>query len=65
MVSGKINDCQKLNLREEPSREANIVEVLDENSVLLIDLKNSTEDFFKVEANGKFGYCVKKFVKID
>ena len=65
IVSGKICDCQKLNLREEPSMESNIVEVLDVNSLLLIDLASSTEEFFKVEFNGKFGYCVKKFVKVD
>lgn len=65
MVNGKIFDCQKLNLREEPSRDANVVEVLDESSILIVDKENSTEDFYKVEVNGKIGYCVKKFVKID
>ena len=65
MVNGKIYDCQKLNLREEPSKDSNVVEVLDESSILIVDKENSTEDFYKVEVNGKNGYCMKKFIKLD
>lgn len=55
-----------LNIRKEPSTNAEvigIVRVLDE---LRINEKNSTDEWFAVcTASGVEGYCMKKFVDIN
>lgn len=62
---GKIRDCDKLNVREEPSLEAKVLCRLDKNSEVEIDKTNSTKEFYKIyTSSGISGYCMKKHMSI-
>lgn len=54
----------KLNVREKPSRDAVILGVLDNESIVKVDVNGSTKDYWKVVTeDGPCGYCAKKFIK--
>ena len=62
---GKIRDCDKLNVREEPTTEAKVICKLDKLSEVQIDKTNSTKDFYKIlTSTGVNGYCMKKYMSI-
>lgn len=62
-VPGVVVDCAKLNVREEPSIDADVVCVLDVMSEIKIDATKSNNEWFKIcTANGVEGYCMRKFV---
>lgn len=64
IVEGTLKDCARLNMRKEPSKESEIVCVIDETVEFTVDLTNSTEDFYKVYTNEHDGYCMKQFIDI-
>lgn len=57
----------KLNVREKPSIDANIVHKLEDGTKVFIDFEKSTEDFYKIKvcdsASEIDGYCMKKFIE--
>ena len=58
-------DCRKLNVRAEPSTDAEVVCVISEGTELLIDEPESTDEFYKIcTAAGVEGYCMRKFVTV-
>lgn len=62
-VSGVVVNCAKLNVREEPSANAEVVCVLDVMSEIKIDASKSDNEWFKIcTATGVEGYCMRKFV---
>lgn len=62
---GMVVDCIKLNVREAPSIDAEIVCEIDCSSDIIVYEEESTEEFYKVcTAAGVEGYCMKKFIKI-
>ena len=62
---GKIIGCKKLNVRKLPSRDAEIVSELIEDSEVMIDEKESTALFYKIcTEHGIEGFCMKDFIKI-
>lgn len=62
-VEGVVVNCAKLNVREEPSTNSEIVCVLDVMSEIEIDVEKSTDEWFKIcTAIGVEGYCMRKFV---
>jgi SH3-like domain-containing protein len=62
-VSGVVVNCAKLNVREEPSADAEVVCVLDVMSEIRIDATKSDNEWFKIcTASGVEGYCMRKFV---
>ena len=62
---GKVNNCEKLNIRKLPSRDAEIVSELVEGSEVMIDEKESTALFYKIcTEHGIEGYCMKNFIKV-
>ena len=62
-VEGVVVDCAKLNVRAEPSTDAEIVCVLDVMSEIEIDVNKSSNTWFKIcTATGIEGYCMRKFV---
>ena len=65
-VYGVILNCEKLNVRKEPNKEADVVLVMDSKTTFIIDESASTEDWFCVcSADGKrVGFCMKKFVAV-
>lgn len=60
--------CGKLNVRENPSKDAKVVCVMNLGQELTVDLDKSTEEFYKVYTCVKEvlyeGYCVKQFISI-
>ena len=62
---GKVNNCEKLNIRKLPSRDAEIVSELIEGSEVMIDEKESTALFYKIcTEHGIEGFCMKQFIKV-
>lgn len=67
-VDGIVSGCEYLNVREESSKDANILCVIGVNTVVKVDLSSDTEtnEFYKViTPNGVKGYCMKKFITIN
>ena len=67
LVDGIVSGCEYLNVREESSKDANILCVIGVNTILKVDLSSDTEtnEFYKViTPNGVKGYCMKKFITI-
>lgn len=62
---GFVTNCKKLNVREEPRTDADIVCEVDYQNELMIDENESTEEFYKVFTTaGIEGFCMKKFIAI-
>ena len=62
---GKVNNCNKLNIRKLPSRDAEIVSELIEGSEVMIDEKESTALFYKIcTEHGIDGYCMKDYITV-
>jgi len=63
---GLVSNCKKLNVREKPTVEAPVVCKIVCQTELMIDEKESTEEFYKVcTAVGIEGFCMKKFIAIQ
>ncbi len=64
-IEGFVSGCEKLNVREEPKKDADIVCVIEKDASVIIDVDDSTDSFYKVctEA-GAEGYCMKNFITI-
>ena len=62
---GVVN-CNKLNVREEPSLDSTIVCEVNSQTELMIDKSESTDNFYKVfTASGIEGFCMKKFISVQ
>lgn len=63
--NGVVTGCAKLNVRAEPSTDAEVVCVISEGTELLIYEAESTDDFYKIcTAAGVEEYCMRKFVTV-
>ena len=63
-ITGKVVDCQKLNIRKAASKLADVLVVVPVGTKLTIDLDKSKGDWYSVcTAAGIEGYCMKEFVK--
>lgn len=57
--------CSRLNIYSEPNFESEIVCKAYQSTEAVVDLSNSTEDFYKVyTAIGAEGFCQKDFMSI-
>lgn len=64
-IVGIVANCVRLNVREEPSIESDIVTILDKGSEVHIEDSESSEDFYKIcTATGIDGFCMKKFIDV-
>lgn len=62
-VKGAVVNCAKLNVREKPNTDANILAVLDNGAEVVIDTARSTHEWVKITtAVGIEGFCMRKFV---
>lgn len=63
--TGVVVDCSRLNVREKPTLESEIVCNINALTEVLIDIDNSTNDFYKISTVSSVeGYCLKKFVAV-
>ena len=64
-VLAVVTNCRKLNIREAPNMDADIVTVLPAGSEVMVDVKHSIDDFYKVcNAVGIEGYCMKQYIEL-
>lgn len=62
---GVVYNCLALNLRETPSLDAPILEIMGAGSELEIDRQGSANEFYKVRSlrTGTEGFCLKAYVE--
>lgn len=62
-IIGTVTNCSKLNVREKPNTDADVLTVLNYDSEIKIDPARSTNEWLKiVTTSGVEGYCMRKFV---
>lgn len=60
-----VTDCLRLNVRKEPSKESEVLEVVNVNDELVIGSDLENEEWISVKTpSGVFGYCMKKFLAV-
>ena len=68
LLIANVTGCEKLNVRKGPSKDAEILSIIDEDAFVMVDIQNSVEDFYKVivDCNNIMieGYCMKQFINI-
>ena len=65
-VYGKVAGCERLNVRSEATKDSDIICVIDEGTEVMVDLDDSTVDWYKVYLeDGIEGYCLAEFICID
>ena len=63
---GEVTDCLKLNVRSCPSNASEIVAVIPVKTIVLVDVVNSIEDWYKVYlVEGIEGFCMKKYIRLN
>lgn len=66
LIDGLVSGCKKLNVRVAPAITGSIVCVVAEGTTLMIDERESTDEWFRVYTeNGVEGYCMKTYVTIN
>lgn len=66
MPIGVVIDCDRLNIRTQPSPMATVVCTVERGEQLAIDKSESTDLFYKVYAEiGAEGYCMKQYIEIE
>ena len=63
-VLGIVSGCTKLNIRKEADIESSVLFVIGKDSDVLINLEESTDDWYKVYVDGRDGFCMKKYVEL-
>lgn len=68
LEEAKVSCKNRLNVRKEPSKEAEILCAINNGIEVIVDTVNSTDDFYKVIVNHNNkeieGYCMKQFISI-
>lgn len=60
---GKVVNCQALNIREEPSKDSDIIGVLKNGTI--VEIEFSINGFYMVYTNyGISGYCMEDFIEL-
>lgn len=64
-VEGVVVNCVKLNIRTRPSTNAEIAYVLDAGTKVMVDVSQSTEDWYYIYTTKAVrGYCLKANIQI-
>ena len=62
---GIVVNCERLNVRRDPRRDALIVCTINKNTEVMIDENGSTRYFYKIcTASGIEGFCVRDYIAI-
>lgn len=66
MPIGVVVNCERLNVRTQPSPMADVICTVECGEKLAVDKSESHDLFYKVFAEiGAEGYCMKQFIKIE
>lgn len=61
---GVVTDCLKLNVRKQPSKDAEVLKTIDALTEVVI--QKEVNDFYEVALKtGESGYCMKKYIAIN
>ena len=61
--TGRVFNCAKLNVRQEPKATASVVCEISCHTEVEIDEEESTDDFYKIyTASGIEGFCMKSYI---
>lgn len=63
-VTGTVVNCEKLRVRAKPSKDSNVLALIDVGDQVEINEKRSTEDFYSVTVKEYTGYCMKDFIHV-
>lgn len=64
-ATGVVTECVRLNIRETPDRDGKVVAIIDLLTDVVVDLENSTDEFYKIStATGVAGFCMKKYIAL-
>lgn len=64
-IIGIVSNTQKLRVRKEANVDSEILYIIEKDTEINIDLKNSAEFFYKiVTPAGVEGYCMKEYITI-
>ncbi len=64
-AAGVVTDCLKLNVRKEPSDNAEVLVIINALSEVVVDMDASTDAFYKVcTGAGVEGFCMKKYIAL-
>lgn len=71
---GVVANCERLNVRKEPTTASAIINVLNKDELVKVFHKGSTKDFYKIEVTRHRerplsdekveGFCMKNFIKL-
>lgn len=65
LKEGIVTDCIKLNVRETPDTNAEILCEIQKDSEVMVDKSESTDEFYKVYTNSSIeGFCMKKYIAL-
>ena len=69
-VIGVVVNCEKLNIREDANKSAEVLCVINKGEEVEIDEEDSTDDFYsviygKTKEVSVYGYCMKQYIKIN
>ena len=66
IIIGVVTECAKLNVRKEPSADAEVLTTILLGAEVKVDIFESTNGFYKVcTGAGVEGYCVEKYININ
>ena len=63
--TGKVVNCQLLNVRKRPKRDAEILRVIakDDEVEILNEILTNTEKYLRVKlSDGTYGFCMAKYI---
>ena len=63
--TGKVVNCQLLNVRKRPKRDAEILRVIakDDEVEILSEILTNTEEYLRVKlSDGTYGFCMAKYI---
>lgn len=62
-ITGIVVDCNSLNVREEPSRKANVLTILMAGTEVQVAADEMLDEWYHVyTASGLDGFCMKKYI---
>ena len=65
-VNGVVANCQRLNVRKQPSLKAKVKIVVPAGTKVTIIEEDETKEWYKVSTeNGSMGFCMAKYITIN
>lgn len=64
-VIGHVANCEKLNIRKEPSKNADIIHTVKVGTEVTVDYAESTNSFYKIYLpSGAHGFCMREYIEV-